>query len=119
MVVMNRRPSRPARKPRLTAGLTLAAFALLLAPPPAASGEHDCPPPAPASVGVAPAPGHCHHVQAGPCADMLGCLATPVAVLTAPALVELTRAVFVTVTVGPEAVRGLLALGPPTPPPNS
>lgn len=92
---------------------------MLLMPPPNPAGAHACPPPAPASVAVVPAPQHCHHVQAGACADMLGCLATPVAVVTAPVLVELSVAVVAATTAAPARADGRLAIGPPTPPPNS
>jgi len=109
---------RPGRR-RLTAAIALAALAVVLAPPPLAGADHACQRPAPASVAVAPLAGHCHHAQPGPCGDMLGCLATPVAVLSGPASVGLLGAVAIVTPAAPPAGHGRLATGPPTPPPNS
>ena len=102
------------------AGLALFGVMLAWMPRPVASQpSHECPPPPPGVTAVAPAPEHCHHTQSGPCGDMLGCLATPPAMLAAPAgpgPVDVHTAVLVTPA---RALHGRLALGPPTPPPNS
>jgi hypothetical protein len=100
--------------------LTLACVALAMLPRPAAArSSHDCPPPPAGVAALAPAPEHCHHAQSGPCGDMLGCLATPPAMLAASAGVRLL-AVQIPVPAAPAAaLHGRLALGPPTPPPNS
>jgi hypothetical protein len=100
----------------------VALFGVMLAwfpRPAAAHPSHDCPPPPAGVAALAPAPEHCHHAQSGPCGDMLGCLATPPAMLTAPAGARLPD-VHPAVPATPDPVRhGRLALGPPTPPPNS
>jgi len=115
-----RMEQRTRRTRRTGAALTLVALALAWLPRPAvARPAHDCPPPAAGVAALAPASDHCHHPQSGPCGDMLGCLATPPAMLTAPAdarLLDVHSAVVA--TPGP-ALHGRLALGPPTPPPNS
>ena len=101
---------------------SVALFGVMLAwlPRPVASQpSHECPPPPPGVTAVAPAPEHCHHPQSGPCGDMLGCLATPPAMLAPPAgpgPVDVHTAVRVTPA---PTLHGWLALGPPTPPPNS
>ena len=101
---------------------SVALFGVMLAwlPRPVASQpSHKCPPPPPGVTAVAPAPEHCHHPQSGPCGDMLGCLATPPAMLAAPAgpgPVDVHAMVLVTRA---RTLHGRLALGPPTPPPNS
>jgi len=100
----------------------VALFGVMLAwfpRPAAAHPSHDCPPPPAGVAALAPAPEHCHHAQPGPCGDMLGCLATPPATLAAPAGVlpfDVRTAALVTPA---SALHGRLALGPPTPPPNS
>jgi hypothetical protein len=102
------------------AGVALCGVMLAWLPRPVASQpSHDCPPPPPGVAAVAPAPEHCHHAQSGPCGDMLGCLATPPAMLAAPASpgpVDVRTGALVTPA---PTLHGRLALGPPTPPPNS
>ena len=100
----------------------VALFGVILAwlpRPAAANPSHECPPPAAGVAALAPAAQHCEHVQPGPCDDMLSCLATPLATLAAHAGVlpfDVRTAVLVTPA---RALHGRLALGPPTPPPNS
>jgi hypothetical protein len=50
---------------------------------------------------------------------MLGCLATPPAMLTAPAGVRTLDAHVAESAAPTPTLHGRLALGPPTPPPNS
>jgi hypothetical protein len=118
MVVTMDRRKRWVR--RVAAGVALAGVVLALLPRPVASqSAHECPPPPSGVVALIPAPDHCHHAQPGPCEDMLGCLSAPPAMLTVPAgarLLDVHTAV--RATPGP-ALHGRLALGPPTPPPNS
>jgi hypothetical protein len=111
---------RRTKGTRRTAVLALACVALALLPRPAAAqAGHECPSPPTGAAAIVPAPEHCHHTQPGPCGDMLGCLSAPPAVLTAPAGARLLDVhVAVVPTPGP-ALHGRLALGPPTPPPNS
>ena len=96
------------------------AMALALLPRPAAAHPgHECTAPSGGVAAVSPAPEHCHHAQAGPCGDMLGCLAAPPALLTAPVGVRLLDAHAAPVAVPQALAHGRLGLGPPTPPPNS
>ena len=118
MVVTMDRRKRWVR--RVAAGVALAGVVLALLPRPVASQSgHDCPPPPAGVAALIPAPEHCHHAQPGPCDDMLGCLSAPPAMLTASAGAR-PLAVHAAVVVTPGSVlHGRLALGPPTPPPNS
>ena len=111
---------RPRRTRRTVAGAILAALALAWSPRPSpAHPSHQCPPPPPGVTAVAPAPEHCHHAQSGPCGDMLGCLATPPAMLAANASPRLLDVQGSVPAAPAAALHGRLALGPPTPPPTS
>lgn len=109
-----------ARLRRVAAGAALAALGLGVLPHAAAPvAGHACPPPAAGVAAVAPAPEHCDHAQAGPCADMLGCFATAPALVTAPVAVRPVATFVAPPAASPAASPGQLPLGPPTPPPNS
>ena len=102
------------------AGVALFGVILALLPRPAAANpSHECPPPAAGVAALAPAPDHCRHAQSGPCGDVLGCLATPPAMLTAPVAARALDGHAAVVATPSPVLRGRLALGPPTPPPNS
>jgi hypothetical protein len=101
------------------AGVALCSVMLAWLPRPADSQpSHPCPPPPPGVAAVAPAPEHCHHAQSGPCGDMLGCLATPPAMLVGAAGIRLLAARAAVPAAPAPALHDRLALGPPTPPPN-
>ena len=108
---------RRARRAAAIAAL-LGVVLALLPRPAAAAPAHECPPPASGAPALAPAPQHCEHAQPGPCGDMLGCLATPPAMLAVAAgVLPFDGHPAALVTPAPK-LHGRLALGPPTPPPN-
>ena len=119
-IMQRRRTRRSGRTRRAAATGALLGVVLALLPRPVASrSAHECPPPPPGVAALVPAPDHCAHAQPGPCDDMLGCLSAPPAMLTAPAGARvLDVRIAVQAAPGP-ALHGRLALGPPTPPPNS
>ena len=117
VIVMDRRTGWTRRT---AAALTLACVALAMLPRPAAARpSHACPPPPVGIAALAPAPEHCHHAQPGPCGDMLGCLATPPAMIAAGTSVRLLDVQTPVPAAPAAALHGRLALSPPTPPPNS
>lgn len=118
MVILMERRTRRARRTAAIAAL-LGVVLALLPRPAAAHPAHECPPPAAGVPALAPAPQHCEHAQPGPCGDMLGCLSAPPAMLAAPAGARQLDVHTAVVATPGSVLHGRLALGPPTPPPNS
>lgn len=107
--------SRPLK--RLIAAATLVAGAGALAPAAAAPLDRHCAPGHGVTITTLPAAG-CHQAAGAPCATG-GCLVAPVALLLPTAVDAFSVADHATVLPPAGHLTDLLALGPPTPPPNS
>jgi len=122
--MIQRLRSRGGMARRLLASVVLASVTVAFAPP--LRHEHasspDCHNPATAGAMASlteASDGACEQMPLGACAAMVACASVAPAVLSTSLLVAIPAALGVVAVASSSTLHGRLALGPPTPPPNS